>query len=287
MKKVDSFKIVRDILGGQWLVNEPESIFSFALDYLGKIPLKIDVPPTKVQAFSSSGKEIEFSKETEETKTGKVAVLPLKGIMTKYGTCYSDGTLALSSILKSFADDYSIAGVVLDIDSGGGDSQSVPPLIESINYFKSTGKPIVAHCDICASAAYWVASQCNSIYMDNVLSRVGSIGAMACIVDNRASNPTTGAKLITVYAKESADKNKAYREALEGKYTLLQDELSPLVQEFHSSVISGRPTLQKDAKGVLSGAMFYPSEAIKLGLADAIKTLSDTIETVFALSEIS
>ena len=195
--------------------------------------------------------------------------------MTKYETCTSDGTLALSNQIKSFADDNSVIGLVLDIDSGGGAASSVPPLIEAIQYFQSKNKPLIAHCDLCGSAAYWVASQCDAIYMDNNLSEVGSIGALSVLIDNTAPNPSTGERIITVYAKESEDKN-----------SLLQDTLSPLVSEFQNAVTSKRPNLKKE-KGVLSGAMFMTHEALSLGLADARKTLAETVETVFALSEIS
>ena len=94
-------------------------------------------------------------------------------------------------------------------------------MIAAIKKIQSMGKPVVAHCDFCASAAYWIASQCDSIFADNFLSEFGSIGVMTQIVDSR--NLASGEKLITIYAEESKDKNLAYRKALDGDYRLMQD----------------------------------------------------------------
>lgn len=290
MKKADTFNIARDILSGKWLLADPDRMLPIALDFLSRLPVKIDVEPVEFSAVLASGETVSLGLDSPDSSPSKdkrkVAIVPLHGPMTKYETCTSNGTTSLASLIKALADDGSVAGLVLDVDSGGGAANSVAPMIEAINYFKATGKPIIAHCDTCGSAAYWVASQCNAIYMDNSLSEIGSVGALVCLIDNTAANPITGQKIITVYAKESTDKNLSYREALKGKYSLLQDELSPLVKAFQSAVISGRPNLKKNEEGILSGKMFLSSDAIKLGMADAVRTLSETVEAVFALSDL-
>ena len=42
MKKVETFKIVRDLLGGKWLVSDPERLYPIALDYLSRLPITIE-----------------------------------------------------------------------------------------------------------------------------------------------------------------------------------------------------------------------------------------------------
>ena len=122
--------------------------------------------------------------------------------------------------------------------------------------------------------------------MDNDLSEVGSIGAMAVFVDNSATNPSNGERTLVVYADESSEKNRAYREALAGNFEAAKAELKPLVEQFQNAVVSGRPNIQKEEKGVLSGAMFGTAEALRLNMDDAKKTLYETIEAVFALTSV-
>lgn len=287
MKKADTFKIAREIIAGKWLVSDPGAMLGVALDYLGRMPVRMEIDSAELSAVLASGETISGPLLHDDRKEKKVVIVPLHGTMTKYETCFTYGTVDTARKIKEFACDDTVAGLVLDVDSGGGAVSSVAPMVEAVRAFKASGKPLIAHCDTCGSAAYWVASQCDAIYMDNALSEVGSVGAMWSLVDRTAPDPSTGAKTVTVYARESEDKNKAYREAMEGRYELAQDELSPLVKEFRNAVIAGRPSLKKEEKGVLSGAMFLAADAIGLGMADAVRTLSETVEAVFAMAEIS
>lgn len=276
--KADTFQLARDIVQGKWLVSNPEQLLPIARAFLSKTPVEMEVKSSEVSTVADSGTQ------TEESKS--VAIVPLHGTMTKYDTCTSYGTSFIANKLREMADDENVIGIVLDIDSPGGSSSAIPPMIEAISHAKAAGKPVYAHVDCCASAAYWVASQCDAIYMDNDLSEVGSIGAMAVFVDNSATNPITGERILVIYADESSEKNRAYREALAGKYEAVKAELNPLVEQFQNAVVSGRPNIQKEEKGVLSGAMFGTAEALRLNMADAKKTLSETIEAVFALTSV-
>jgi protease-4 len=276
--KADTFQLARDIVQGKWLVSNPEQLLPIARAFLSKTPVEMEVKSAVVSTVADSG--------AGAGKAKSVAIVPLHGTMTKYDTCESYGTTFIANKLREMADDENVIGIVLDIDSPGGSSSAIPPMIEAISHAKAAGKPVYAHVDCCASAAYWVASQCDAIYMDNDLSEVGSIGAMAVFIDSTAANPTTGEKTIVIYAEESPDKNFAYREALSGRYEAAKAELKPLVDQFRDAVVAGRPTIHKDQDGVLSGKMFLTADALRLNMADARKTLHETIDAVFALASI-
>ena len=276
--KADTFQLARDIVQGKWLVSNPEQLLPIARAFLSKTPVEMEVKSAVVSTVADSG--------AGAGKAKSVAIVPLHGTMTKYDTCESYGTTFIANKLREMADDENVIGIVLDIDSPGGSCSAIPPMLEAISYAKAHRKPVYVHADCCASAAYWVASQCDAIYMDNDLSEVGSIGAMAVFIDSTAANPTTGEKTIVIYAEESPDKNFAYREALSGRYEAAKAELKPLVDQFRDAVVAGRPSIHKDQDGVLSGKMFLTADALRLNMADAKKTLSETIEAVFALASV-
>ena len=276
--KADTFQLARDIVQGKWLVSNPEQLLPIARAFLSKTPIEMEVKSAVVSTVADPG--------AGAGKAKSVAIVPLHGTMTKYDTCESYGTTFIANKLREMADDENVIGIVLDIDSPGGSCSAIPPMLEAISYAKAHRKPVYVHADCCASAAYWVASQCDAIYMDNDLSEVGSIGAMAVFIDSTAANPTTGEKTIVIYAEESPDKNFAYREALSGRYEAAKAELKPLVDQFRDAVVAGRPTIHKDQDGVLSGKMFLTADALRLNMADAKKTLSETIEAVFALTSV-
>lgn len=276
--KADTFQLARDIVQGKWLVSNPERLLPVARAFLSKTPIEMEVKSARISTVTDTGAEAANSK--------KVAIVPLHGTMTKYDNCGSLGTTRIAEKIREMADDGNVIGIVLDIDSPGGSSSAIPPLVGAIDHARSLGKPVYVHADLCASAAYWVATQCDAIYLDNDLSEVGSIGAMAVFTDDTAPNPLTGERSIVIYADESSEKNRAYRDALDGNFESVKSELRSLVKKFRTAVTTGRPGIKSEAEGVLTGRMFETSEAISLGLADARKSLAETIEAVFALASV-
>ena len=282
-RRTNYLQLALDLRRGSWLIHDPEAMIEVVNAFLNREQL----PATQLDEYKVLGYELAGGSTRESKKDSKaprVIVVPLHGSMTKYETCESYGTADISARMESLTEDPTVVGFVLDIDSGGGAANSVPPLVAAITKAKAAGKPVVVHADACYSAAYWVASQCDAIFMDNDLSEVGSIGAFAQFLDNR-EDKQTGFRVVTVYAPQSTDKNLAYREALDGKPDRMQQDLAKLVDRFHGAVKSGRPRLKADAPGVLSGACFDPEAAVNVGLADGKASLQQCVENVFIRAE--
>lgn len=234
----------------------------------------------RAQTWSPDGVRLK-----EEDKQGQtVMVVPLLGAMTKYGTWWSYGTSEIAAALREAAVDGNVVAVVLDIDSGGGYVNSIAPLVQAVREVRAAGKPVLAHADACYSAAYWVASQCDALFLDNPLSGCGSIGAFCELFDDREDRQT-GFRWIAVYPPESKDKNLAEREALDGRTETMEKELASLVDMFRAAVLEGRPGLKKDTPGLLTGAEFRTSEALAAGLCDGMMSLADTVQAAAVRAE--
>ena len=150
-KQINTSHLAAEIIRGKWLLADAESYLPAVFALLSRTPLA-DVEETARPSFMlSDGSEIGDGAQASVEK--KVAVLPLHGTMTKYETCSSDGAMALASFIRNCADRQDIVAIVLDIDSGGGAANAVPPLVEAIRYAKAAHKPVIAHCDLCCSAA--------------------------------------------------------------------------------------------------------------------------------------
>lgn len=209
----------------------------------------------------------------------KVIVLPVKGTMLKYGTLCTYGMDEIAYYTKHFAAKENVSALVLDVDSGGGAINAVPPMLEAIDFVKSIGKPIVAHCDAACSAAYWTASACDYIFANNDVSSVfGSIGVMLSFIDMVPYYEAMGAKFHEVYAQQSTEKNLAFQNLLKGEYDQIKEEmLNPLAIKFQNAVKMNRPKLNLEIPGILSGSTYQGSKSVEAGLADRIGTLTDAI----------
>lgn len=279
-------QLASDLLRGNWLLSGAAGFLPAVMGFLNRQVVELPDLAEEPRFYADGGEAVSDDSGTAVRTVKTVAVIPLHGAMTKYDTCTSYGTTYIGRRVVEAARGEDVAAVVLDIDSGGGASNSVAPIVEAIRAVRAMGKPVLAHCDMVASAAYWVASQCDAIYMDNRISRAGSIGALARVVDDRAQDPQTGWKIIEIYPPESSDKNRAYRDALDGDYKAMEKELSVLVSAFRDAVTSARAQVKADAPGVMTGALFYSGDAVRNGLADGVKTLQEVVEIAFALADI-
>lgn len=275
-----------EIIRGKWLIHNAPELREAARAFLERQAIEQNHTDSHGKAAAQfvtiKGESFDLGTDSDllPQKEQMVLIVPVHGALTKYDNCFGCSTMEVVDILEAYRKDDSICGFVLDIDSPGGSVNAVMPLIAQINKIKADGKPIISHVDQCCSAAYWIASQTDAIFADNILSEVGSIGAYCEIYDCR-ENKQTGEKVIGVYAPESSDKNRAYREALDGNVELMQKELSDIVQTFISDVKAGRKGIKADEEGVTTGAVFGAAKAIELNMINSMADLESCVENVF------
>ncbi len=183
---------------------------------------------------------------------------------------FSGGSIASTAIVKLIeeaADNPSIKGILVDINSPGGS----PVASQEIgNALKEAGKPSVAWIrDVGASGGYWVASSTNHI-VASPMSITGSIGVIGSYLDFSG--------LLDHY-------NVTYQRMVSGKYKDLGTPLKPLtpVEEailqkkldlihiyFIDEVKKNRNLSEERMQEVSTGVFYLGSEAKELGLVDEL-----------------
>lgn len=212
-----------------------------------------------------------------------VAVLPIKGTIFKYDQeCGPKGTQTMITILNNWKNDSKISGVILDIDSGGGQASGTRELRELIlNY----PKPIVTYSNgNIGSAAYWLASASKYIVLNENADLTGSIGAMLKYVNLDGILINQGAVIEDLYAEGSPRKNEEVRALIDNKDTsvLIKNILNPLQGVFASDVKLSRPQLNDS---VFEGAVYFPKEALAEKLVDQFGTMKTAFDKVISLSK--
>lgn len=249
-----------------------------------------------VMAGTSLG-SVSIFESFDEAPEGSVAIIPLMNVMIKHGTMCEYGTEEIAAAMLQAAGSKNIDAILLDIDSGGGSVDSIPPMLDAIEKIHTMyNKPVVAWADLCASAAYYVAAHCDRIIAGNNLSsEFGSIGVMMQFADMRPRYEAQGIKFHKIYAPESNYKNLPFELALEGKYDMIkEEELSPLARTFQEAVKTKRGSkLKLEVEGLLNGRMFYASngrdsslDAKAVGLIDEIGSLERAIMMAQSLAEV-
>lgn len=237
-----------------------------------------DNHPLTVKAMDGDDDEEEINR-FEKCKPGSIAIISMSGNMIKDGTWCSYGTKEIAAKIDEATDCENIDGIVLCIDSGGGAVDAIAPMVDAIQRAQSMGKPVVASCDLCASAAYYTAIYCDEIIADNkISSEFGSIGVMTQIADYEKYYEKEGVKVHTIYSDVSNYKNAAYEAAKKGEYDQIKKEcLNPLAIKFQDAVKAQRKNLDCKVEGILNGKMFFAEDAKANGLIDDIGNMQYAI----------
>lgn len=209
------------------------------------------------------------------TQSGQVVVIPIMDTMSRYGDACSFGSEDVAAWIAEANADGSVSGIVLEINSPGGDVDGTEMLGHAV---KNSKKPIVAWvAGMAASAAYWVASQASEIVAESEVStRVGSIGVLAMHVDASAALEKEGYKVTIIRSDGSEDKAlfNSVEPLGEDIVTNTKAELNQIRSQFIDIVKAGRPGIAND---VFSGKMFSGKDAKKRKMVDRFGSLSDAV----------
>jgi len=227
-----------------------------------------DKPEPKVtfvnyDVFTDSLRTIGTGTQTSEEA---IAIIELHQPIMKYSQeCGPTGTQEIMQMMEDWRHNDNVKAVLLDIDSGGGQSSGTP---EFAHFIKNYGKPVGVYTNgSMASAAYYIGCAGDFIIMNEHADFTGSIGAYLEFLDITGYLEKLGAKQHTIYATKSTEKNLAYREALKENYEPIRKKvLDPLVDKFHADMRSFRPQLSEK---VFKGDIYSPEESMELGLVDA------------------
>ena len=224
----------------------------------------------------------------DDVPEGSVAVHDLKGVMLKddqVGLCQDvPGTASLGRALQAADAHENVVAHVVRIDSGGG---SVDGTAELGAIAKGLTKPVVAYSDgIIASAAYWFASSCDKIVLNNSTCAVGSIGVMCSVADYKPMLEKLGVVFHDLRADDSDEKNEDFRQLMQGNYKpYTENVLNPLRDMFAATVKANRPQLAtKEGENRLHGGMYFADAAVADGLADELGSFSRAVALALELA---
>ncbi len=213
-----------------------------------------------------------------------VAVIPLMNVMFKNSNaCGLVGTRTIAERIDIARNSPNCLGTVILSDTPGGHTDSIALLETAVELHRKSGKPIVVNVEQCCSAGLMSMCGATELHMSGKHSEIGSLGVMATLLDRSEALKKDGVKQHIVYSKLSPEKNAPVTDALKGDYERLQSEiLDPFAQTAIESLKKRRPQVKEET--VFQGKVFYADEAIKIGLADRMATLDESIARVVELS---
>jgi protease IV len=201
--------------------------------------------------------------------------------------------------LMRAADDDSVKGVLLQINSPGGTIAGSKAIADGIEYYKkSTGNPVYAHIrDVGASGAYWAAIVADKVVVDTG-SMVGSIGVLMgpfTYYDNVIEEGSILNNVVTeggiehtfFTAGQYKDTGSPYRQLTPEERQHWQTSLDNEYDIFVDHVSKYRKIPQDQIRNTIKALPYENERAKSLNLVDAIGSEEDVLTELLAASQIA
>lgn len=266
---------ILDILSAPWAIDPTKLIELQSIYATHMRGDKIDIAAVEARL----GRPLANDQKAYDIIDG-VAVLPIEGVIAKRMNLFSQisggaSSQLIGSYLQDALADPAVHSIILAIDSPGGTVDGTQTLADAV-YAARNEKPIVAlGSGTIASAAYWIGSAAQAVYITEGTTNVGSIGVVMTHTDISQSDAAKGVKKTDIVAgkhKRIASENGPLTEAGQKSLQDLVDYNNSL---FVNAVANHRGvSVDTVINDMADGRIFIGQQAIDAGLVDGVSTLA-------------
>jgi signal peptide peptidase SppA len=213
-----------------------------------------------------------------------IAVQPVLGTLVRRGSQLDalSGMTSYAAIEAGVAEmlaDRAVRGVMLEIDSFGGEAGGVFDLVRAIRrYASQAGKPIWAIAnEAAASAGYAIATAASRIWLPE-MGEVGSVGVVTAHVDQSGADAKAGLKWTYVFAGDHKVDGNPHEPLSVGVKAEIQADINKIYGLFANMVAQNR-RMQVEVVRDTQARMFMGNDAIRVRLADRLGTIAEAMST--------
>ena len=209
-----------------------------------------------------------------------IAVIPIHGTLVKrvLGMEAASGLTSYGGIAQEIdaaLADPQVQGILLDIDSPGGEASGSFELARQIRH-AATQKPVWAVAnDAAYSAAYALAASAQRLIVTET-GGIGSIGVIALHIDQSAKDAQEGYRYTAVTAGAHKNDFSPHHPLSDEAKAELQAEVDRLYGLFVEHVTAMR-SLNADAVRATEAGLYFGANAITAGLADAVSSFETAL----------
>lgn len=244
----------------------------FHLDFLGKDEIQ------EITLLPSKAKE-------------KILVIDVEGMIGSLGkgVLEREGDV-LSRVyyrLEKASQDPLVKGVILRLDTPGGDVTSSDILYHEIGRFKEKKSlPVVAlMMGVAASGGYYVASACDHI-VAHPSTITGSIGVISVFPNIEGLFDKVGVKTTVVKSGGMKDAGSPFRDMSPEEKQIFQGIIDEFYENFLRVVLERRKDglSLEELRKIADGRVYTATQALKMKLIDEIGYFHDALTKILALA---
>ena len=210
----------------------------------------------------------------------KIAVLMVEGDIV-YGDSDEDSTGSETFVkqVREIAQDDSVKGLIVRVNSPGGDALASDVMHEELMHLKKKIPVYTSFSDVAASGGYYLAAGSTKILAENT-TITGSIGVFGLMFNTKDFfDSKLGMQFDRVVTNPYADNMNSNRDLTDLEKRKVQDVIESIYDRFLSLVKDGRKFESLDAvKKIAGGRVWSGRKALELGLVDELGGLDTAVE---------
>jgi protease-4 len=227
------------------------------------------------------------SKQKREQEKNKIAIIHVEGAIVTGDIGFNTaGSGGIVKKINKARDDKNVKGIVLRVNSPGGDVYASTMITNALEEFQSTGRPVITSMgDIAASGGVWVTTTSEEIWAEKT-TLTGSIGVYGIYPDLSplakwaginydGVSMTKAGEVYDVRRGMNDEINKQFREGIENFY-----------KDFVAKVANNRGMDFSEVLKVAGGRIWRGDKALEIGLVDKLGSLDDAINSMVTKLEL-
>ena len=214
----------------------------------------------------------------------RIALIVGQGDISRGGTNDGPGndgitTAGMTKLLRQVRDDASIKGVILRIDSPGGDGIASDDILHEAKLLSQKKPTVISMSDLAASGGYFIAMTGDPV-IAYPNTETGSIGVFFGKVNLRGLYDKLGLKKEIMKRGRFADIDSEYGPLNAEQRAKLRTEIEVFYKGFVERVADGRKRKYDEMEPLAQGRVWTGAQAKKNGLVDELGGLDRAIELV-------
>ena len=227
------------------------------------------------------------NKKKKVQEKNKIAIIHVEGVIVTGNIGYN--TAGSGDIVKNInkaRDDENVKGIVLRVNSPGGDVYASSMITNALEEFKSTGRPVITSMgDIAASGGVWVTTTSEEIWAEET-TLTGSIGVYSIVPDFSPLENWVGMNYDGVSMTKAGDVYDLRRGMSEELNNQFRENTENIYKDFVTKVANNRDIDFSEVLKFAGGRIWRGDTALELGLVDKLGSLEDAIDSMVTKLEL-
>ena len=230
--------------------------------------------------------DIDSEKKKAQEKN-KIAIIHVEGAIVTGNIGYNiAGSGGIVDNINKARDDKNVKGIVLRVNSPGGDVYASSMITNALEEFQSTGRPVMTSMgDIAASGGVWVTTTSEEIWAEET-TLTGSIGVYSIIPDFSPLEKWAGMNYDGVSMTKAGDIYDLSRGVNKDLNKQFRENTENIYKNFVTKVANNRGLEFSEVLSFAGGRIWRGDAALELGLVDKLGALNDAVDSMASKLEL-